>query len=85
MGSNLSHIVDLLYPVPSGDRLETFKRLLAEDQNVSKNGRDLLALVLTGAAIFWPHNSIQVCRAQYFSPTIEEREAKAIIAAKLKG
>lgn len=52
MGSNLSHIVDLLYPVPSGDRLETFKRLLAEDQNVSKNGRDLLALVLTGAAIF---------------------------------
>jgi len=38
MGSNLSHVVDVLYPVPSEDRLETLKRLLAEDQNVSNNG-----------------------------------------------
>ncbi len=40
MGSNLSHVVDVLYPVPSEDRLEMLKRLLAEDQNVSNNGWD---------------------------------------------
>lgn len=38
MGSNLSHIVDVLYPVPSENRLERLKRLLVEDQDVSNNG-----------------------------------------------
>lgn len=38
MGSGLSHVVDVLYPIPSEDRQETLKRLLVEDQNVSNNG-----------------------------------------------
>ncbi len=37
MGSRLSHVVDVLYPIPSEDRQETLKRLLVEDQNVSNN------------------------------------------------
>jgi len=36
MGSNLSHVIDVLYPVPSENRLERLK-LLMEDQNVSNN------------------------------------------------
>jgi hypothetical protein len=38
MGSNLSHVIDVLYPVPSEDRLERLKRLLMEDQSVSNSG-----------------------------------------------
>jgi hypothetical protein len=46
---------------------------------------DEIGLVLTAAAIFWPHNRIKVSRAQHISSTTEKGEAKASFIAKPKG